>query len=142
MEYLVDRHRRNTSKVIWKPCKRCGVRIVEGDVVVTKPKGRVYHKFCWDAMHIDSNRASSKKWRKNNPEEYRRMQNDWRKRNPEKVRAARRKHYREHRQEEKAARKRRYQLHPFKTWTPEEKKKHYAAVIRNRRKRRMELAKK
>ena len=156
MEYLVDHHHKNTTKVIGKACKICGLRIVEGDHVVTKHRRRLYHKACWDAMFIDSRRTASAKWRKSHLEDARNRMREWRKRNPDKAkasrkrqyqnhceqeRAARRKRYQLHCEEERAARKKYYQLHPFKDWTPEEKKKHYAANIRNRRKRRTELAK-
>ncbi|MGA2682207.1 MAG: hypothetical protein ABSF44_10470 [Candidatus Bathyarchaeia archaeon] len=141
MEYIVDRHHKNTTKVIGKACKICRLPILEGDYVITKHRARIYHKACFEAMFIEARKTSSERWRKSHPEECRRRQREWRQRNPEKVRAARKKHYQEHREEERAARKRRYQLHPFKDWTPEEKKKHYAQIMSSRRKRRMELAK-
>jgi hypothetical protein len=54
MEYLVDRHSKNTTKVIGRRCVICQDPIVEGDVVVTKRRKRVYHKNCWDGLFIDS----------------------------------------------------------------------------------------
>jgi hypothetical protein len=146
MEYLVDRHHKNTTKVIGLRCVICQDPIVEGDYVVTKRRKRVFHKACWDGLFIEARKTSSEKWRKNHPEECRRRQKEWRRRNPEKVKAyrktyraqhpdkvkaSRKRQYQKHCEAERAARRRRYQLHPYRDWTPEEKARH-AEAKRNR----------
>lgn len=135
MEYLVDHHHKNTTKVIGKLCSslKCRKPIVAGDQVVTKNRGRVYHKACWDALFFESKKkayikcrewqkknpekvkAHQKKatanWRKNHPEDYRKSQNDWRKLHPEKVRAYGKTYKASHPDKVKAASKRYYIKH-------------------------------
>jgi hypothetical protein len=51
MEGLVSKNN-GTNELIGKVCLKCKNPIVDGDLVVTRRRGHVYHKSCWEGCFI------------------------------------------------------------------------------------------